>query len=464
MASCGSAKFAHVRDKVKQLFVGDRVAYYSEDSVSGDEELLDITSAPLSLMDDNEDFCLCRRCRNNVGDPSSQCVRQGRVPPGFTVNPVSAAQQNGETTSVAVSGSCVNYRQNGEGAALLYDSSEDESDESLHCHVRQQARLSSNKVAQKQLIVSSLICLTFMTAEIIGGYLSNSLAVMSDAAHLCADLAGFLISIFAVWIAQKSPTKRMSFGFYRAEVLGAVISVVFIWVLTGILVYTAVERIYHDDYDIDADVMLIVSGTGVAMNIIMGLVLHGCCPCAGVARHGHSHGLGGHSHRHRNGGGERANINIRAAFIHVLGDLLQSIGVLISAYVIKYRPEYKIADPICTFIFSALVLVTTVTILKDAVLILMEGFPRDLNYAAVKTALQSIKGVRMAHSLHVWSLTIDRNALAVHLAVDSDADQAAVLQAAQKLVQKSFGIYTSTIQVEVFSPTEMLSCDTCKGP
>uniref|UniRef100_A0A1E1X6J4 Putative zn2+ transporter n=1 Tax=Amblyomma aureolatum TaxID=187763 RepID=A0A1E1X6J4_9ACAR len=463
MASGGSAKFAHVRDKVKQLFVGDRVAYYSEDSVSGDEELLDITSAPLSLMDDNEDFCLCRRCRN-VGDPSSQCVRQGRVPPGFTVNPVSAAQQNGETTSVAVSGSCVNYRQNGgEGAALLYDSSEDENDESLHCHARQKARLSS-KVAQKQLIVSSLICLTFMIAEIIGGYLSNSLAVMSDAAHLCADLAGFLISIFAVWIAQKSPTKRMSFGFYRAEVLGAVVSVVFIWVLTGILVYTAVERIYHDDYDIDADVMLIVSGTGVAMNIIMGLVLHGCCPCAGVARHGHNHGLGGHSHSHHKGGGERVNINIRAAFIHVLGDLLQSIGVLISAYVIKYRPEYKIADPICTFIFSALVLFTTVTILKDAVLILMEGFPRDLTYTAVKTALQSIKGVRMAHSLHVWSLTIDRNALAVHLAVDSDADQAAVLQAAQKLVQKSFKIYTSTIQVEVFSPTEMLACDTCKGP
>ncbi|CAN8013686.1 unnamed protein product, partial [Ixodes persulcatus] len=201
-----------------------------------------------------------------------------------------------------------------------------------------------------------------------GGYLSNSLAIMSDAAHLCADLAGFVISIFAVWIAQKSPTKRMSFGFYRAEILGAMVSVVFIWVLTGILVYTAAQRIYHDDYDIDADIMLIVSGTGVAMNIIMGLILHGWCPVGGS--HGHSHGLrSSHGHSH----GERSNINIRAALIHVLGDLLQSIGVLIAAYVIKYKPEYKIADPICTFVFSALVLFTTVSILRDAVVILMEG-------------------------------------------------------------------------------------------
>lgn len=460
MASSGSAKLALVRDKVKQLFTSERVAYYSEDSVSGDEELLDITSAPLSLMDDNEDFCLCRRCRN-AGDPSSQCPRQSRLPPGL--NGANGAQQNGETTAVAASDGCVNYRQNGgESSALLYDTSEDDSDESFHCHARQQPRRTT-KVAQKQLIVSCLICLTFMIAEVVGGYLSNSLAVMSDAAHLCADLAGFLISIFAVWIAQKSPTKRLSFGFYRAEVLGAVLSVVFIWVLTGILVYTAVQRIYHDEYDIDADIMLIVSGTGVAMNVIMALVLHGCCPCVGMGQRGHNHGLGAHGHSH-GCGSERSNINIRAAFIHVLGDLLQSIGVLISAYIIKYNSQYKIADPICTFIFSALVLFTTVSILRDAVFILMEGFPRDLSYATVKSALQSVKGVRMAHSLHVWSLTADRCALAVHLAVDADTDQTAVLQAAQKLVRKSFGIHSSTIQVEVFSPAEMLSCEACKGP
>uniref|UniRef100_A0A0K8RI79 Putative zn2+ transporter n=1 Tax=Ixodes ricinus TaxID=34613 RepID=A0A0K8RI79_IXORI len=122
------------------------------------------------------------------------------------------------------------------------------------------------------------------------------------------------------------------------------------------------------------------------------------------------------------------------------------------------------ADPICPFVFSALVLFTTVSILRDAVVILMEGFPRDLAYSTVKAALQSLKGVRMAHSLHVWSLTLDRNALAVHLAVDEDADPTAVLQAAQQMVRKKFKIFSSTIQVEVYAPSEMLSCETCKGP
>ncbi|XP_002411364.3 zinc transporter 2 isoform X1 [Ixodes scapularis] len=456
-------KFGRVRSKIAQLFstygVSRKSTSFEDESESGDEELLDITSARLNLMDDREDFCLCRRCRT-FGEPGSRtgqpCQANGSVE--YPAN-LSLRAPNADESPVVITNSSVHYNTDSvERTSLLYDSSEDDQADTLHCHARTPARYSS-KIAQRQLIASSLTCLAFMTAEIVGGYLSNSLAIMSDAAHLCADLAGFVISIFAVWIAQKSPTKRMSFGFYRAEILGAMVSVVFIWVLTGILVYTAAQRIYHDDYDIDADIMLIVSGTGVAMNIIMGLILHGWCPVGGS--HGHSHGLrSSHGHSHS----ERSNINIRAALIHVLGDLLQSIGVLIAAYVIKYKPEYKIADPICTFVFSALVLFTTVSILRDAVVILMEGFPRDLAYSTVKTALQSLKGVRMAHSLHVWSLTLDRNALAVHLAVDEDADPTAVLQAAQQMVRKKFKIFSSTIQVEVYAPSEMLSCETCKGP
>ncbi|XP_064470714.1 proton-coupled zinc antiporter SLC30A2-like isoform X2 [Ornithodoros turicata] len=341
----------------------------------------------------------------------------------------------------------------------LADTSEDDQEETLHCHIRQKPS-SSSKTAQRQLVASSLICLTFMTAEIVGGYISNSLAIMSDAAHMCTDLVSFLMSIFAVWIAQKSPTKRMPFGFYRAEILGALASILFVWILTGILVYSAIRRIQYSDYEIDADVMLIVSGSSVAMNIVMGLVLNGCCPIGGAQRHHHhSHGLSS-----RVGHTEPSNINIKAALIHVLGDLLQSIGVLISAYIIKYKPQYKIADPICTFIFSALVMCTTIPIMRDAVIILMEGFPRDMNYVSLKSALQSIKGVRMAHSLHVWSLTLQKNALAVHLAVDEDADPNVVLAAAQSLLRSKFGIFTSTVQVEKYVPSDMLSCDLCRGP
>ena len=184
-------------------------------------------------------------------------------------------------------------------------------------------------------------------------------------------------------------------------------SVLMIWVLTGVLVYAAVLRVVSMDFEVDADIMIIVAAVGVVMNIVLGLVLHG------PGGHGHSHGLGGHSHGsdnhsedshnhndHSHNGPEQQqtivtvdgvasgdmdshhhsheeapgkNINVRAAFVHVIGDLLQSIGVLIASYIIRYYPEYKIADPICTFIFSVLVVITTGPIIRDVYRVLMEG-------------------------------------------------------------------------------------------
>ena len=161
-----------------------------------------------------------------------------------------------------------------------------------------------------------------MTAEIVGGILSNSLAIATDAAHLLTDFASFMISLFALWVSAKPRSDRMSFGWHRAEVLGAIASVLMIWVVTGILFYMAVLRVIKQDFQIDSKVMLITSGLGVLVNIIMGASLH---------QHGHSHGGGaGHSH---GGDSEQAhsqtseNINVKAAFIHVLGDFLQSLGV-----------------------------------------------------------------------------------------------------------------------------------------
>ena len=176
--------------------------------------------------------------------------------------------------------------------------------------------------ARRKLIVASVLCLLFMTAEIVGGILSNSLAIATDAAHLLTDFASFMISLFALWVSAKPRSDRMSFGWHRAEVLGAIASVLMIWVVTGILFYMAVLRVIKQDFQIDSKVMLITSGLGVLVNIIMGASLH---------QHGHSHGGGaGHSH---GGDSEQAhsqtseNINVKAAFIHVLGDFLQSLGV-----------------------------------------------------------------------------------------------------------------------------------------
>ena len=170
------------------------------------------------------------------------------------------------------------------------------------------------------MIFASVLCLVFMIAEVAGGVLSNSLAIATDAAHLLTDFASFMISLFAIWVAGRPSSERMSFGWHRAEVLGAMVSVLMIWVVTGVLVYMAVLRVINMEFEIDAEVMLITSGLGVLVNIIMGASLH---------QHGHTHGGGGgdveHGHGHSHGSGEE-NINVKAAFIHVVGDFLQSLG------------------------------------------------------------------------------------------------------------------------------------------
>uniref|UniRef100_A0A182UB11 Cation efflux protein transmembrane domain-containing protein n=1 Tax=Anopheles melas TaxID=34690 RepID=A0A182UB11_9DIPT len=186
-----------------------------------------------------------------------------------------------------------------------------------------------------------------------GGIYSNSLAIATDAAHLMADLASFMISLFALWIAARPSTKRLSFGWYRAEVIGALLSVLMIWVVTAILFYLAVLRTINKDFELNGEVMLVTSGLGILVNIIMGATLH---------HHGHSHGGGGGHH-------EEQNINVRAAFVHVLSDFVQSLGVFIAALVIYFKPEWNIIDPICTFLFSVLVLGTTLAIMRDAIVV-----------------------------------------------------------------------------------------------
>ncbi|KAG1693482.1 Zinc transporter 2 [Nymphon striatum] len=345
---------------------------------------------------------------------------------------------------------------------------------SSHCHAYQPEISASARKARRQLIISSILCLIFMVAEVVGGYFANSLAIMTDAAHMLSDFASFMISLFAVYVGQKKPTRKMSFGYYRAEVLGAVTSVLIIWLISGVIVYMAIERIIKHEFHIDADIMIIVAGSGVAMNILMGVVLHGMCNCHthshGFGNHGHSHGGGdGHSHggshenSHNGDHKEPQNINVRAAFIHVIGDLIQSIGVLIAAFIIKYKPEYKLADPICTFIFSVVVLFTTVAIMKDALYVLMEGFPKGIDYFSVIGDLTRVAGVKSVHSLHIWSLTMDKNALSAHLAIEPGQDSQSVLKEALSLVRGKYDIFHPTIQVEVFEP-DMVTCSTCQGP
>ncbi|KAK8783488.1 hypothetical protein V5799_010145 [Amblyomma americanum] len=157
---------------------------------------------------------------------------------------------------------------------------------SIHCHKNQSDEMDVDVSARRRLICASVLCLTFMLIELIGGILANSLAIATDAAHLLTDFASFMISLFSLWMGARPATKRLSFGWYRAEVIGALTSVIMIWAVTGVLVYMAIQRVISKEYNIDATIMLISASVGVVVNIIMGLALQ-IHPTGAM---GHSHG------------------------------------------------------------------------------------------------------------------------------------------------------------------------------
>ena len=230
-------------------------------------------------------------------------------------------------------------------------------------------------------------------------------------------------------MSQKEATKKYSFGYHRAEIVGALLSVFLIWGLTAWLVYEAINRLANPEV-VDGEIMFIVACCGIAVNIVMSIILR--------QDHGHS---------------DDEDMNVRVAFIHALGDLVQSVGVLIAAMLIWYDNErFAIADPICTLIFSVIVLFTTFKLMRDILDILMEAVPAGIDCNRIAFELRQLSDVEEVHDLHVWNLSMNKPTLSVHLRLSNlstfaDADK--VLKKAEKLLRTTFGIKHSTIQIEM---------------
>ena len=349
-----------------------------------------------------------------------------------------------------------------------YSSSEDESsnaEKNAELFKKQQDN------AIRKLIWVCVICTVFMTIEIIGGYLANSIAIMSDAAHLLSDLLGFLISIISIYISRKVAKNKMSYGYHRAEIIGALVSIVLIWALTLWLLYEATLRIITPPV-VDGFIMIIIALIGFTFNVIMGIVLtksgvahsHGLKKCDHDHDHEHDHA---HEHEHGDDSDEEValhceeeepkntNVNLRASFIHILGDAIQNIGVLIAGVIIYFAPRYSIVDPICTYIFSVIVGFTTINVLKDCIFVLMEGSPVDIDIEQLEKDLEEIKGVKEIHDLHVWSLSIGKMSLSCHICCDNPQK---TLKRAKKMIQKKYKIDHITIQVEENNNMNQINC------
>ncbi|XP_054841531.1 proton-coupled zinc antiporter SLC30A8 [Eublepharis macularius] len=326
-----------------------------------------------------------------------------------------------------------------------------------HCHDRSTAyetRKREQQQASRKLYMASVMCLIFMMAEVIGGRIAGSLAVMTDAAHMLVDLLSFLISLFSLWLSLKRPSKRLTFGWHRAEILGAFLSMSIIWAVTGMLTYFAIKRLLHPHYEIQGTVMLITSSCAVIANMILSLMLY---------QTGHGHAREGPHATYHIYKPVAANASVRAAFIHAVGDLFQSISVLISALIIFFKPEYKMADSICTFVFSLFVLGTTLTILRDVLVVLMEGTPKGLSYDDVKEKILAMDKVKSVHNLHLWSLTMNQTVLMAHIVTVDSADKQQILKEMTEVLFDAYNFHTVTLQIEP-EAAQKPECVFCQDP
>lgn len=279
----------------------------------------------------------------------------------------------------------------------------------------------SGRAARRALAWAVALTSLFAVVEIAGGWLSGSLALLSDAGHMVTDALALGLALFAQTVAQRPPSERNSFGYARAEVLGAFVNAVFMLVVVALIAVEAVHRLLNPA-TVDGGMVMVVAGAGLVVNLIVARLLHG-------------HG----------------NLNSRAAYLHVIADALGSVAALIAGAVIWWT-GWLAADPLLSFVVSALMVTSTWSLLLRSVNVLMEGVPPHLSYVDIGQALATIPGVDNVHDLHVWYMSAERIALSAHVVIDEPAHWPAVLDAGRKLLRERFAIEHVTLQPDWHYP------------
>ena len=268
------------------------------------------------------------------------------------------------------------------------------------------------------------LTLAFALVEAIGGWWAGSLALLSDAGHMLTDGLALGLALFARIVARRPPSERNSFGYARAEVIGAFVNAVFMLVVVVLIAIEAVQRLLTPAPVAGLAVMAIAAG-GLAVNLVCARVLHG----------------------------HHDNINTRAAYLHVLADALGSVAAL-AAGAIVWLTGWVAADPLLSFVVSALMLHSTWRLLRQSTNVLMEGVPPHLSYPDIGRALASVPHVVSVHDLHVWHMSAERIALSAHVLIDDPVHWSGVLNAGRKVLSERFAIEHVTLQPDWTSPRD----------
>ncbi len=302
-----------------------------------------------------------------------------------------------------------------------------------HGHGHDDAHAAPRETGRRRLAIALALTATVMVAEAVGGWIANSQALLADAGHMLSDAGALALALAAMHFATRKPTGRHSYGWLRLEILAALANGVVLVLIAVAIFYESAQRLSAPP-EVDVPLMLGVAAVGLVANLVSAIVL----------RAGHDHG---HGHERQ--------LNVHAAYMHVLSDLLGSVGA-IAAGAVMYFTGWRAADPIAAALVGVLILWSAVRIVRQATDILLEGVPAHIDLDALASELRAVEGVRSVHDVHVWTISSGIHLMTCHAVVGDHGDHHEVLERLSCLVRERFKIDHSTIQLECedLSPKE----------
>lgn len=280
----------------------------------------------------------------------------------------------------------------------------------------------SHALTGRRLALSIAITVSFVLAEAIAGFFAHSLALISDAGHNFADAIALALSWYGLWIARRPSTSNRTFGYHRVGILTALVNAMSLVVIALLIFWEAFRRLWHPE-PVQSKPMIIVALVAIAINTVISLWLRG------EAKH---------------------DVNVRGAYVHMLGDAISAAGVVAAGVVVATTGSY-IADPIVSMFIGVFILASSWGILKESVNVLLEGIPEGMIMANLESTIGSVHGVLAVHDLHVWTIGSGVVCCSCHIMVAEQSIRSGeqVLRAVKEELRHHFGINHTTIQVEV---------------
>jgi len=286
----------------------------------------------------------------------------------------------------------------------------------VHAHGHDHGRPVSSR---RRLALVLGLTVAFLALEAAAGFLLGSLSLLADAGHMLTDVAGLVLALVAMKLAERPPSPRRTYGYHRVEILAALMNGLALFGVAAYILLEAWERLSHPR-PVAGLLVLGVAAAGLAVNVAGALLLRS---------------------------GSRSSLNVRAAYNEVLADALSSVAVIVGATVIAATGWYWV-DPMVAVLIAVFILPRTVTLLRDAVSVLLEGAPREVDMQALRSAMEDVPGVKRIHDLHVWTLTSGVHALSAHAIISEGALHGEVLVELRRRVIHDFPIRHVTVQLE----------------